>query len=262
MIEAIESNEGAVQKRLEALEFRVERIPEDPKLSKPDLRATKGTEVYYFEVKTREMDVELRTKMESVAIGKTESMLISLDKQNWLSGDIKKAGEQLKSLAGPTDFRVLWYRADSNLFVQDAREQLGSTLLGIRMVFGQRNGKKRIRPCVYAGFSDYWRYRDIDGSIVDVDGSLNLIPNELSPRREAFSKSALFEILHEAAVDIQGLERNDLCYIVELNVDRRDDTAVLASLRMKYPGHEFKAFGPAVAGTTVTTIDGRQDGDA
>jgi hypothetical protein len=37
---------------------------------------------------------------------------------------------------------------------------------------------------------------------------------------------------------------------------------MLASLRMKYPGHEFKAFGPAVAGTTVTTIDGSQDGDA
>jgi hypothetical protein len=95
------------------------------------------------------------------------------------------------------------------------------------MVFGQRNGEKRIRPCVYAGFFDYWRYRDIDGSIVEVDGLLNLIPNELSPRHEAFSKSALFEILREAAVDIQGLERNDLCYIVELNVDRRDDTACL-----------------------------------
>lgn len=262
MTEAIESDEGAVKKRLEALGFRVEHIPEDPKLSKPDLRATKSTEVYYFEVKTRELDAELRSKMESVAVGKTESMPVSLDKQNWLSGDIKKAGEQLKSLAGPTDFRVLWYRADSKPFVQDAREQLGSTLLGIRMVFGQRNGGKRVRPCVYAGFSDYWRYRDIDGSIVEADGLLNLIPNEFSPRREAFSKSALFEILREAAVDIQGLERNDLCYIVEPNVDRKDDAAVLASLRTKYPGHEFNAFGPAVAGTIVTTIDGRGGGGA
>jgi len=262
MTEAIESDEDTVKKRLEALEFRVERIPEDPKLSKPDLRATKGTEVYYFEVKTRKLDAELRSKMESVAVGNTESMLVSLDKQNWLSGDIKKAGEQLKSLAGPADFRVLWYRADSNPFVQDAREQLGSTLLGIRMVIGQHNGEKRIRPCVYAGFSDYWRYRDIDGSIVEVDGLINLIPNEFSPRREAFSQSALFEILREATVDIQRLERNDLCYIVELDVDRKDDTAVLASLQTKYPGHEFKAFEPAVAGTTVTTIDGKEGGGA
>jgi hypothetical protein len=260
MTEEVESDEDAVKKRLEALEFRVERIPEDLKISRPDLRATKDAEVYYFEVKTRELDEELRSKMESVGIGKTESMTVSLDKQNWLSGDIKKAGNQLKSAAGPTDFRVLWYRADSSPFVQDAREQLGATLMGIRMVFGKRNGEKRIRPCVYAGYADYWRYKDIDGSIVEVDGLLNLIPNEFSPRREAFSRSALFGILREAAVDIQRLEKNDLCCIVEPNVDRKDDAAVLASLRTKYPGHEFLAFGPSVAGTTVTTIDGSGSG--
>lgn len=128
------------------------------------------------------------------------------------------------------------------------------------MVFGQRNGEKRVRPCVYAGFADYWRYKDIDGSIVEVDRLLNLIPNEFSPRREAFFQSALFRILHETAVDIQKLEENDLCYIIEHSVDRKDDAALLASLRTKYPGHEFRAFGPAVAGTTVTTIDGRGSG--
>ncbi len=260
MTEAVENVEEAIKKRLEALSFGVERIPEDPKLSTPDLRATKDAEVYYFEVKTRTLDAELRSKMESVGIGKTESMLISLDKQNWLSGDIKKAEEQLQSLAAPTDFRVLWYRVDSSPFVQDAREQLVSTLLGIRMVIEQRNGEERVHRCVYAGHADYWRYKDIDGSIVEVDGLLNLIPNEFSPRREAFSRSALFGILREAAVDIQRLEENNLCYIVEPSVDRKDDAAILASLRTKYPGHEFQAFVPAVAGTTVTTIDGRESG--
>lgn len=259
MTEAVGSDEDAVKKRLEALNFTVERIQEDPKLSKPDLHATKDAEVYYFEVKTRKLHAELRLKMESVGIGKTDSMLVPLDKQNWLSRDIKKAREQLINLAAPTDFRVLWYRADSSPFVQGAREQLVATLLGIRMVFGQSNGEKRIRPCVYADFSDYWRYKDIDGSIVELDGLLNLIPNELSPRREAFSRSALFGILREAAVDIQRLEESDLCYIVEPNMDRKDDAAVLASLRTKYPGHEFQRFGPAVAGTTVTTIDGSEN---
>lgn len=82
MTKVAESEEEVVKKRLEALNFEVERIPEDPKLSTPDLRATKDAEVYYFEVKTRTLDVELRSKMESVGIGKTESMLVSLDKQN------------------------------------------------------------------------------------------------------------------------------------------------------------------------------------
>lgn len=255
-----EGEEEAVKKRLEALDFKVDRIPEDPKLPMPDLRAAKGDEVFYVEVKTRELDSDLRAKMESVAIGETKSMLVSLDKQNWLSRDVKKASEQLESLASPTDFRVLWYRADSNPFLQDAKEQLGSTLLGIRMVFGQCNGEKRVRPCIYAGFSDYWRYRNIDGTIVEVDDDLNLIPNEFSPRCDSFSRSAIFEILRDAAVDIQKLERDDLCYVVEPKVDRRDEAAILASLRKKYPGHEFKAFGPAVAGTTVTTIDGSGSG--
>ncbi len=196
--------------------------------------------------------------MESVNVGATESILVPLDKRNWLSSDVKKASTQLDAAAKPDEFRLLWFRADNGLFVQDPREQIGATLLGIRMVFGSRNGERRVKHCVYAGFADFHRYTAIDGAMIEVDGALTLISNPFSPRQQAFATSPIHKAVEPAIVDVYQLECEDRCYIVDSDIDRKDDEAILTFLRTKYPTDEFLRFGPAFAGTTVTTMDARQ----
>ena len=147
--------------------------------------------------------------MESVNVGATESILVALDKRNWLSSDVKKANTQLDAAAKPDEFRLLWFRADNELFVQDVREQIGATLLGIRMVFGLRNGERRVRHCIYAGYADFRRYTAIDGAMIEVDKALTLIPNPFSPRHQAFAASPIHTAVEPAIVNVDQLERDD-----------------------------------------------------
>jgi hypothetical protein len=126
------------------------------------------------------------------------------------------------------------------------------------MTFVIREDVKLARPCVHAGYADFFRYRGIDGAIVETDGALVLFPNSFSPRRAAFAESPIYSVLALAAVDIDKSEKDGECYVIDdSDVNRRDDKALLAYLRARYPSDEFSHFGIHVTGTTVTTIDAR-----
>lgn len=247
-----------VGKRLEALGFQVDDVAEDSKRKQPDLRASKDGIAMFVEVKTRTEDTELRAGMESVGIGATESILVSLAKHNSLSSQVEKANAQLGAAASADDLRLLWFRADNGLFVQDASEQIGATLLGIRIVNAERNGVRRVRPCIYAGYADFVRCHAIDGAILDVDDALMLLPNQFSPRQDAFACSPIYQAITPAVFDVRQSDREDICYVIDSDVDRKDSDALLTFLRNKYPADEFLSFQPYCAGTTVTTIDARR----
>lgn len=246
---------GPVRKRLEALGFQVDDVAEDPKQKRPDFCASKSGTTMFVEVKTRTEDAELRASMESVGVGATESILVSLDKHNSLSSHVEKANAQLGAAASADDLRLLWFRADNGLFAQDAREQIGATLLGIRTVFAKRKGARRVRPCLYAGYADFFRCQAIDGAMLEVDGALTLIPNQFSPRQDALAYSPIYKAIAPAILDVRQSDRDDICYVIDSDVDRKDNDALLGFLRGKYPADEFLCFKPYCAGTTVTTID-------
>lgn len=246
-----------VRRRLEALGFQVDDIAEDPKQRRPDFRVSKDGTKMLVEVKTRMEDAELRSRMESVSVGASESILVPLDKHNSLSSTVEKANTQLDAAAFADDLRLLWFRANNGIFVQDAREQIGATLLGIRMVFAKRNGERRIRPCVYAGYADLFRCPAIDGVVIEVEGALTLIPNQFSPRQDAFACSPIYRVITPAILDVRQGDRDDIYYVIDSSADRGDDDTLLAFLRNKYPADDFLGFRPYWAGTTVTTIDAR-----
>jgi hypothetical protein len=114
-----------------------------------------------------------------------------------------------------------------------------------------------MRPCVYAGYADFFRYRDIDGAMMEIDGELTLILNQFSERREAFASSPICAAVSPAIVDVQRYAAEDRYYVIDSDVNRKDDHALLAFLGIKYPMDEFLHFAPHYAGTTVTTIDAR-----
>ena len=246
----------SVKKRLVALGFQVDEIVEDPKRKRPDLRASKGGTSMLVEVKTREEDVKLRAKMESVGVGETEAILVSLDKHNSLSSEIEEANTQLETEAEVKDLRLLWFRASRGLFVQNSHEQIGASLLGIRMVFGRRDGEEWARECVYAGYSDFFRFQSIDGAMIEVDNELILIPNQFSPRRDTFSISPIYKMIRPAILDVQQGDHEGRFYVIDSSdVNRKDDAALLEYLRQKYPGDEFSHFSKHCSVTTVMTID-------
>lgn len=252
-------NRDAVQTRLEALGFAVSPIPETSSSRQPDLAARSEGATMYVEVKTRTEDRVLRGGMEAVRIGETAAIPTDLDKHNSISAEVKHACSQLRAAASAQDFRLLWYRADNGPFVNDTKEQIGSTLYGMRMVLAesQRFGR---RPwhCAYAGHADFYRFPDIDGVMVEVDGLITLFLNPFSPRRGAFASSRMARLIQESVFDVDQAIAQSKLFAADDDAPRGDDDGMLTHLHSKYPSWTFICFLRHCAGTIVTTIDGSQ----
>jgi hypothetical protein len=247
-----------IKKLLEHLGFTVHSVPEATTEKRPDLVATSGGSRMFVEVKTRVQDSKLRADMEAVPVGETKPILTPLEKHPTLSAEIKDANEQLRTMAAANDYRLLWFRASNDLFVHGARDQIISTLLGIRVVDATRDGNRRPVRCAYAGFADFYRFREIDGTIVEKGNLLTLILNRFSERYAAFKGSHICKVLPSTViVDVAQADQDGDCYVVDGSVNRYDDEAVLAFLRAKYPQDSFHEFLSHNAGTTVTVIDAR-----
>lgn len=215
----------------------------------------------YVEVKTRSKDRVLRASMEAVPIGGAVEILTDLDKHNSLSAEIKHASSQLSSAASPDDFRLLWYRVNKGPFVHDTKKQIGSTLYGMRMVLAESPGHE-IRPwhCAYAGYADFFRFQDIDGTMVEEDGLIALFLNPFSPRRGAFASSRIARVLgaDDAVFDVEREIAEGKLFAADGDAPRRNDVDLLAHLTAKYPGVKFIRFLRHCAVTIMTTTDGSQ----
>ncbi|MCG8344484.1 MAG: hypothetical protein MI685_04880 [Chlorobiales bacterium] len=256
-------NRDAVQARLEALGFVVCPIPETSKSQQPDLAAQADRATMYVEVKTRFEDRVLRDRMEAVGIGETADIFTDLGKQNRISSMVKHASSQLSAAASQNDFRLLWYRADRGLFVSNTKEQIVATLYGMRMVLAERPLLElRSWHCAYAGHADFFRFRQIDGVMVEVNGLISLFLNPFSPRSAAFAVSRIARVLRadDAVFDIQQMITDGKLFAADGDAPRRNDLELLAHLASKYPSTKFICFLSSVAVTTMTTIDGSQGG--
>ncbi len=252
-------NRDAVRTRLEALGFVVCCIPETSEFPQPDLAAQDEDAMMYVEVKTRTEDRVLRGEMEAVSIGKTVDIQTTLEKHNSISADVKHASRQLSAAASSRDFRLLWYRADRGLFVSNTKEQIGSTLFGMRMVLAERPPfEARPWHCAYAGHADFFRFPEIDGVIVEVNDLISIFLNPFSPRRHEFAMSRIVRILgaDHAVFDIQRVIADGMLFAVDGDAPRRNDYQLLEHLRRNYPDTNFVRFVRSVSFTTVTTIDG------
>ena len=130
---------------------------------------------------------------------------------------------------------------------------------GMRMVLAesQRFGR---RPwhCAYAGHADFYRFPDIDGVMVEVDGLITLFLNPFSPRREAFASSRIAKLIQESVFDVDQAVAQSKLLAADGDAPRGEDDGMLAHLRSKYPSWTFICFLRHCAGTIVTTIDGSQ----
>lgn len=250
-----DSGRDLAKKQLERLGFLVTEIPEDSKEKRADLRAEKNGETAFVEVKTRTVDAELRRMMEGVPIGQARSKLTHLGAKSSTESDIKRAAAQLDCSASQLETRVLWFLIADSPFLHGAATQIISTLLGVKIVAGMADGAVTWRPCFFAGHAALHKYPSIDAVVLAGPEGFQLIPNPFSPRAQSFRSSAIFEAMKGALQDYAAVESAGQCYVVDFEVARKDEQAVLAGLRKKYPRADIRNFAVYVAGDTVTTID-------
>jgi Holliday junction resolvase-like predicted endonuclease len=247
--------------RLKALGFEVQSIPETSTSPQPDLVAQSEGVTMFVEVKTRSEGRVLRNDMEAVRIGEEVEIWTDLDKHNSISAEVEHASRQLHAVAQEHDLRLLWYRADPGPFVSNTKEQIGSTLYGMRTVLADHPLHAR-RPwyCAYAGHADFFRFREIDGVMVEVAGLISLFLNPFSPRGDAFATSRIARVVaaDDAVFDIQREIAAGKLFAAGGDAPRRDDAALLRHLASRYPETTFVRFLPGVGVTSMTTIDGSE----
>ena len=228
--------EEAIGAQMIAWGLSVRKIPES-KIEgerRPDFEVKKNGYTYLFEVKSREDDRrEVARKKEILDQGAIYGQHIPLLRQNIISNFVKDACNQLKNYGKNEWFRIVWLCAVSD--AQTAKfEQFKAALYGKTQMF-DLDGDGFHRPCYFYRDSEFFRYhRVLDAAIVSTLDKVELCFNPFSVKNSNFKSSSFSKIFKCSVCDPIREESEGNAYIVDSDVDRKNENAVMAYLRDKY----------------------------
>ena len=96
--------------------------------------------------------------------------------------------------------------------------------------------------CYRCSFSDYFRYTDIDATVINIDNEGQILINPFSPRVDSFRSSHIFEyfISHNAVISPEQEEREGSALILRSDADLSDENEVVEALEAQYSGYTVK----------------------
>lgn len=230
--------EDYVQSLLEEeMGFSVDKIPESDVMT-PDFHASKETSHYLIEVKSKSPSSELSEDRDrQLQSGKVFEESYALTRQSSITKIVSGAKSQLASMPpGPDCCRLLCFvglghNANAKL------EQIEATLFGTRTVIDWTTEDGPSMQCYYFGFSDFYLYSDyIDGALL-LDPARNcgrLAVNHHSPRYDIMKDSAMVVAFGEGVLDPLRMEAKGTAWVVDSDIDRRNETAVIEYVKKKY----------------------------
>ncbi|MBS0588533.1 MAG: hypothetical protein JSS37_11420 [Proteobacteria bacterium] len=194
--------------------------------------------VVLIEEKTKGDDpTYLTQRTEELERGEIHSKTLPTSRNETLSGLVRDASHQLRSSSEKHhDFRLMWFTA-TGAHAEGKYEQFITTLYG-RTNIMEMNADQH-RCCYYFRNADFFRRAEvIDGAIVAyTDGkrlSAKLCLNSLSPRYEALKRSAVVKPFGTAVEDPSAQEADGTAFILDGDLDRKNEAALLAYLQNKY----------------------------
>jgi len=236
--------ELAARSFFEHVGYVVSRIPEANDDQRADYSIENAGERLIAEVKSRGPDEEFERQMERVGRASSEQ---SFGRANPISRQIREASGQLAATfpENPSWPRILvLVAAGDNPDLQV--EQFRATLYGtIHLLRAGGVGAVAI-PCFYFTFNDFYRFRDIDAAVVLTPRGALLWLNAFGKRRDRVRETTLFKKLSAvgAVTDPDLLERAGEAFLVDTDMDRRDEDVTLAHVRSKYGHPELITFKP------------------
>lgn len=215
----------------------VSDIPTSAK-EESDFLATFGTYKVLIEEKTKIDDsTRLSQRAATLSKGEVHGASTPLVRDNRLSGLVGKATSQLLSSADKDhDFRLIWFTG-TGVDAEAKFHQFIATIYGTTNILEMN--ASHYRRCYFFRNSDFHRYAQvIDGAIVaHVSGSsisAKLCLNPLSPQFSALKNSSVVMPFGTAVEDplAQGQEKE--VFVVDSDIDRNDESALLTFLQAKY----------------------------
>ena len=169
--------------------------------------------------------------------GELHAETLAIVRDETVSGVIRDAAAQLLSSSRhPHDFRLLWFTATGPT-AEDKYEQFMATLYGRTNILEMNS--PHFRRCYFFRNGDFYRRRNaIDGAIAAyINGrsiSAKLCLNSLSQRYGLLKASTLMVLFGTAVEDPIQLESEGKAFIVNSDLDRKDEAGLLSYLRHKY----------------------------
>lgn len=233
-----------VRRFFEHLGYAVARIAEAAGVQTADYRARDSQHALLIEVKARGPDAEFARQLEIGARAESEQPMA---RTNTVSRRVREAADQL-SATDPDDrtsFRLVAFVAagdDPDLQV----DQFQKTIYRTVDLLTETASEATAVPCFYFTFSDFFRFRHIDGGVVLSPRGAHFCINAFGERNQSLRDSSLYQGLSaaDAVTDPAVLEMRAEAYIADTDLDRRDKAAVLAYVREKYRRSELLPFQP------------------
>ena len=226
----------------------VEAIPTSDAEEKQeaDFLARFGDVRVLIEEKTKQDDPEyLARRAAELERGEIHAATLPIRRNETLSGIVGKASKQLKSSSRlPHDFRLIWFTA-TGIHAKGKYEQFMATLYGRTNIF-EMNGEG-YRRCYYFRNGDFFRRSAVlDGAVAAyTDGksiSAKLCLNNLSPRYQVLRGSSVVQAFGTAVEDPCELEADGSAFILDDDLDRKDEGPLLAFLQDKYKTRPLMKF--------------------
>lgn len=239
----------------------VEDIPTSDREEKQEadfLASFNGASVL-IEEKTKEDDPDyLIARAEKLAQGGVHGETVPIVRNETLSGIIRDAAKQLRSSSDkPHDFRLIWFTA-TGVHAQAKYEQFMATLYGRTNIFEMNaDGYRR---CYYFRNSDFFRRAaTIDGAVAAyTDGrsiTAKLCLNSLSPKYTALRQSGVVVPFGTAVEDPTELEADGMAFVLDSDLNRKDEGPLLAYLQTKYRTEPLMKFDLGYMGASVLIPD-------
>jgi hypothetical protein len=191
-----------------------------------------------IEEKTKEDDPNyLATRAKELEQGGIHEETISLIRNETLSGIIGHATKQLRSSTDkPHDFRLMWFTA-TGVNAEAKCDQFMATLYGRTNIVELNAGG--YRRCYYFRNSDFYRRATVlDGAVAAYVYGTSITPklclNSLSPRYAALRQSNVVSPFGTAVEDPADLEARGTAFVLDCNLNRKDEGPLLAYLETKY----------------------------
>ncbi len=213
----------------------------------PDFHLAKGAEEYLLELKIKGDDEEELTRDTAIlASGQILERSVPLSPRTRLNRIIKDGHKQMLEFDPQLRcLHVLWIHCEG----RDAhllKERFRLTLFGQqKLLCMDRQG---FVEALYFHNSSFWRFRHaLDGMLLtSFNGaalSSQLCVNTVSNRVNTFRASSLFDLHRNGLFDPKAFTDDTEAFIVDSDVERTDEAAVLAFLRAKYGVEHLQTFG-------------------
>ena len=228
-------SEDFIASTIQAWGFDCSRI-EEAADKRADFLVSDGTQSYFIELKTKFESPE-RSTLRSGHFNseKVFADALGLAPTAAYRSILAKATKQLASMTAhdTTTLRIPWLHCVGLQASVDA-ERFKNLLFGSVYIADWGDGGDA-KTCYFFRHSIFYKYHHIiDAAIVSTEHDLWLCINPLSQRYKRVDKCRLARVLAEDKINPFELELDDLAWIVDANVDRRDERAVLKSVMNKY----------------------------